>query len=317
MTSKLTHLSLCTGIGGLDLAAEYAGFDTSAQCEIDPYASEVLKKNFKGVHNFGDIRTITARTAREHGIDPGVLTVVSAGFPCQPYSIAGKGQGDGDSRDLWDEVARVTRELRPRWFVGENTPGLFSRSNQRFFHRILDNLDQMGYNVSWGIWGAYNVGAPHKRDRIFIVGNNDRQEQKVPRKEPNPYHCGICREIPYSARIRCYSNPLQQRDPQEGIRQENIRREGCRNQPSRICSGSADIDILDTISKRHRASQEEICSRRNSPFRSSWWKTEPNVGRVANGIPSRVDRLRCLGNAVLPMQAYPIFACIAEIERGE
>ena len=140
MIMELTHFSLCSGIGGLDLAAERAGFRTVAQCEIDEYASKVLAKNFKGVPNLHDIRTVTNERLAECGIDGKEITVISAGFPCQPYSLAGKGLGDRDSRDLWGEVARVLGEIRPPWFVGENTPGLFARQNQRFFRRVLDDL---------------------------------------------------------------------------------------------------------------------------------------------------------------------------------
>lgn len=161
---KLTHFSLCSGIGGIDLAAEWAGFETIGQCEVDEYASKVLAKNFKGVKNYGDIRTITAERLRADGITGGGITVLSAGFPCQPYSLAGKGLGDGDSRDLWGEVARILKEVRPKWFVGENTPGLFARSNQRFFKRVIDDITENGYSVSWALWGACDVGAPHRRE---------------------------------------------------------------------------------------------------------------------------------------------------------
>ena len=153
-TMRLTHFSLCSGIGGIDLAAEWAGFETIGQCEVDEYASKVLAKNFKGVKNYGDIRTITAERLRRDGITGGGITVLSAGFPCQPYSLAGKGLGDGDSRDLWGEVARILREVRPKWFVGENTPGLFTRNNQRFFRRVIDDITESGYSVSWALWGA-------------------------------------------------------------------------------------------------------------------------------------------------------------------
>ena len=108
---ELTHFSLCSGIGGLDLAAEWAGFRTIGQCEIDEYASKVLEKNFKGVHNFGDIRTITAESVGRYGIKAGEITVISAGIPCQPYSLAGKGLGDLDERDLEQEYMRVVGEL--------------------------------------------------------------------------------------------------------------------------------------------------------------------------------------------------------------
>jgi len=167
MQTDLTHLSLCSGIGGLDLAAEWAGFKTIGQCEINEYASKVLAKNFPGVKNYGDIRTITNKLLAADGI--GQITVVSAGIPCQPYSLAGKGLGDSDERDLEQEFIRVVGELRPKWLVVENTPGLFARKNQRYFNRILQDISALGYSVGWGMWGACDVGALHKRDRIFII----------------------------------------------------------------------------------------------------------------------------------------------------
>ena len=135
----------------------------------------MLAKNFKGVPNLHDIRTVKNERLAEFGIDGNTITVLSAGFPCQPYSLAGKGLGDSDERDLWGEVARVIREVRSRWFVGENTPGLFARVNQRYFKRVLTDLAALGYSVGWGIWGACDVGAPHRRDRVFIVAIRRRQ----------------------------------------------------------------------------------------------------------------------------------------------
>lgn len=219
---KLTHFSLCSGIGGLDLAAEWAGFETVAQCEIDEYASKVLAKNFKGVPNLHDIRTVTNERLAEFGIDGKEITVVSAGFPCQPYSLAGKGRGDCDSRDLWGEVARVLGEIKPPWFVGENTPGLFARQNQRFFRRVLDDLTALGYSVGWGIWGACDVGAPHRRERVFFIANRNISDATIERCDSDEIQRGefkesgdekntrrvqesgvqferVCSSIPYSA----------------------------------------------------------------------------------------------------------------------
>lgn len=272
---KLTHVSLCSGIGGIDLAAEWAGFTTVAQCEIDEYASKVLAKNFKGVPNLHDIRTVTNARLREHGIDPNGITVLSAGFPCQPYSLAGKGKGDGDERDLWGEVARCIGEIKPRWFVGENTPGLFARANQRYFKRILADLAALGYSVSWGIWGACDVGAPHRRDRVFIVG-----------------------KISDTACERRGTDAVQRGDATESGRETldgAIHIGGM--QSSGVCGSISDT------AQRHA--------------RRKWWETEPDVGRVANGVPHRVERLRCLGNAVVPQQVYPIFNAIAEAEGEE
>lgn len=307
----LTHFSLCTGIGGIDLAAEWAGFTTTGQCEIDDYASRVLEKNFKGVPNFHDIRTITASGLRENGIEPNDVTVLSAGFPCQPYSLAGKGRGDGDSRDLWGEVARCIGELKPKWFVGENTPGLFARANQRYFKRILADLTEMGYRVSWGIWGACDVGAPHKRERVFLCA----------------------REIPNSVRKRGVDGKSEINTAESW--------EQTFNEAIEICGELSDADSFTT--RRLPCGEEtthakfgKLCqyvsnadgmwqlqpqgckqNKRGRTCNKGWWEVEPDVGRVVTRCASRVDRLRCLGNMVVPQQIYPLFKAIADYEQGE
>lgn len=310
--NALTHLSLCSGIGGLDLAAEWAGFRTVAQCEIDDYASKVLAKNFKGVPNLHDIRTVTNGRLRECGIDHAKITVISADFPCQPYSLAGKGLGDSDGRDLWGEVARVLGELQPRWFVGENTPGLFARENQRYFRRILNDLAALGYSVGWGIWGAVDVGAPHKRDRVFIVAYADGKRRGIQSTQQRLFSERLEEptiETPFGASSFYgeISNSTFHRCSACEIQRGNI--EGSRETKSskRIQKGGDKLDrVCGGISNPP--------TRSNNSIRESWWQTEPDVGRVANGVPARVDRLRGLGNAVVPAQAYPIFEAIAELE---
>lgn len=297
---SLTHFSLCTGIGGIDLAAEWAGFTTIGQCEIDDYASRVLEKNFKGVKNFHDIRTVTATRLRANGVEPENITVLSAGFPCQPYSLAGKGRGDGDERDLWGEVARCIGELKPKWFVGENTPGLFARANQKYFRRILTDLTEMGYNVAWGIWGACDVGAPHKRERVFLCARNsgmygEQEKQKVSRGE-NAKLSGVCGKI---------SDPACERLDKSALQRRELAKSRCATNERRIQTcGLQSIGIRGSSFDCFRQIGEE------------WWQTEPNVGRVADGVSARVDRLRCLGNAVVPQQIYPLFRAIAEYEKG-
>lgn len=278
------------------MAAEWAGFKTVAQCEIDDYASKVLEKNFKGVPNLHDIRTVTNGRLAEYGIDAKRITVISAGFPCQPYSLAGKGRGDRDSRDLWGEVARVLGEIRPSWFVGENTPGLFSRQNQRFFRRVLDDLTALGYTVGWGIWGACDVGAPHRRERVFLLAHA---------------HGGRRREIEFAKLCACKTLD-QKRWQNKSCGTDSIYGDvsysasdvvgmfGCESKTETTCDGE----------KNHGGGTEGDAS-------GEWWQTEPNVDRVVARIPSRVDRLRCLGNAVVPQQAYPIFKAIADYIKGE
>ncbi len=303
----------------MDLAAEWAGFRTVAQCEIDGYASKVLAKNFKGVPNLHDIRTVTNERLREHGIAPEKITVISAGFPCQPYSLAGKGRGDCDERDLWGEVKRVIGEVRPRWFVGENTPGLFSRENQRYFRRILSDLVALGYSVGWGIWGAFDVGAPHKRERVFLVAHADGErrgvfgavertscealgesEAKAPFRTSGLYGAArgvLSGNFSDTTINRCSTRKIQRGNIEESRRTESsegIQERG--TQFDRVCD-----------SVPHVRNMREYVG-------GEWWEVEPDVGRVAHGVPARVDRLRGLGNAVVPYQAFPIFDAIAEYE---
>lgn len=254
---KLTHFSLCTGIGGIDLAAEWAGFKTVGQCELAEYPYNVLCNHWPDVPKWRDIRDVSITNVRNRGIKR--IDILSAGFPCQPYSIAGKGLGDCDERDLWGEVARCIREFRPKWFVGENTPGLLKRKNGRYFRRILDDLSRMGYMVSWGMWGACHVGAPHIRERIFIIANTT-----------------------------------------------SSRRRGIFKNKSNRC-------VREYIQIQQKWSPETL----NTLIGLSRKIPEPNsrVLRNDNGIPEALDRIKCLGNAVVPQQAYQIFKAIYDIEK--
>ena len=327
----LKHLSLCSGIGGLDLAAEWAGIRTVAQCEIDGYASRVLEKNFKGVPNLHDIRTVTNERLRERGIAPEEITVISAGFPCQPYSLAGKGRGDRDERDLWGEVKRVIGEVRPRWFVGENTPGLFSRENQRYFRRILSDLAALGYNVGWGIWGACDVGAPHKRERVFLVAHADGERRGVfgaDKRESGRALGQSEAETPFGASSLYgnFYNADGERRGENETNQQHVSNACCKkgrkdkfSGANRCTNAVSDAYGLrkQQSSRKQQESRERTCDIRQTRYGGEWWEVEPDVGRVAYGVSARVDRLRCLGNAVVPYQAYPIFKAIADYEKEQ
>lgn len=163
----MTHFSLFTGIGGLDLAAEWAGFETVGQCEFADYPTKVLEKHWPDVPRWRDIRDVTADALQDRHINE--VTVLSGGFPCQPHSLAGHRLAADDERDLWDEFARVIRTINPRWVVAENVPGLLSSEDGRFFGRILRDLAGMGFNAWWGMYPAHATGADFWGERIFIV----------------------------------------------------------------------------------------------------------------------------------------------------
>lgn len=166
MVRKFTHLSLFTGIGGIDFAAEWAGFETVGQCEIEPYAIRVLEKNFPNAIRWRDVRELTKESFYER---TGLRTVdlLTGGFPCQPFSVAGKRKGKEDERFLFPEMLRIIRELSPTWVVGENVPGVLSLAGKE----ICQDLERVGYDVAVFDYEAAAVGAVHRRERVFFVAN--------------------------------------------------------------------------------------------------------------------------------------------------
>lgn len=167
-----THLSLFSGIGGLDIAAESAGFKTVGQVEISDFCNKVLEKNFPGVERWKDVREFTVDGFRRR---TGMQTVdiISGGFPCQPHSLAGKRLASCDERDLWGEFRRIICGFRPQWVVAENVRGLLSSEHGRFFAGILRDFSEMGYNVGWCLLSAAAVGAIHRRERVALIAYSD------------------------------------------------------------------------------------------------------------------------------------------------
>ena len=164
----MTHGSSFSGIGGFDLAAEWVGWQNLFNCEIDPFCQTVLKHHFPNAEQFTDIRT--ADFARYKGR----IDVFTGGFPCQPFSVAGKQKGTEDDRYLWPEMLGVIRVVRPRWVVGENVYGIVSWSDGLVFEQVCADLEAEGYEVQPYVLPACGVGAPHQRYRTWFVAKNTK-----------------------------------------------------------------------------------------------------------------------------------------------
>lgn len=262
----LTHLSLFSGIGGLDLAAEWAGFQTIGQCECAKFSRRILEKHWPNTHRWHDIRDITGEDfyAQTGLCKP---TIISGGFPCQPFSTAGQMRGKKDDRYLWPEMLRILHELRPTWLLGENVAGLANMA----LDDILSDLESEGYSARAILFPAAAVGAVHRRNRFAIVAHTDGDGwQSLCEQQSGRTTFTGTDDVPYSRR---------KAHEHHGAKQ--LCRSTCEAAWARIIRQSV---------------PSEFC-------------------RVANGLPTELDRLRCLGNAVVPQQFYPIFHAIAEIER--
>jgi DNA (cytosine-5)-methyltransferase 1 len=257
----LTVGSLFSGIGGIDLGLERAGMKVIWQSEIDTYASNILAKHWPEVPNLGDITKIDW----SHVERP---DVVAGGFPCQPVSGAGAQRAQTDKRWLWPEFARCLRDLRPRYVLVENVPALLTVTSGRAAQEVFGDLASLGFDTEWECLPAAAFGAPHLRYRVFVVAyaHGERLSERPERNgQPGP---GI---------------ETSQRDDTLGLRD-----------PVADAIGSG-LEVFQL-----EPALEELQAAQRSGDGRGHWDVEPDVGRVAHGIPSRVDRIRCLGNAVVP-----------------
>ncbi len=241
--------SLFAGIGGFDLGLERAGMTCLWQVEIDAFCQRVLKKHWPDVPKFKDVRNVGKR-------DLAAVDLIAGGFPCQPHSTAGKRRGAADDRNLWPEYRRIIDEIRPRWVLAENVPGI----RTTMLDQVLSDLEGLEYTCGTLVIPACAFAAPHRRVRIWIVAHANGGRLQIQSISIRP---GGSLQAPADVGGDCATVAHTSGHGLE------------RQQPDRTTAGQ--------------------------PFRKvSRWRPEPRVGRVADGVPHRVDRVRALGNAVVP-----------------
>lgn len=317
----LTHLSLFSGIGGLDLAAEAAGFVTVGQCEWAAYPTKVLEKHWPDVPRWRDIRTLTKESFYEK---TGLRTVdvISGGFPCQPFSCAGKQRGKDDDRYLWPEMLRVIHELRPAWVLGENVPGIVNLA----LDTVLADLEAEGYEVQTFLVPACGVDAPHRRNRVAILAHAVNGSGAVRRdgQFQDAEADGGARSDHGGGAASALTGERRQDEScafgvADGLR-ATVHEADPDAEIQRL-QGQCDESLLVSAERERERELRSVpaSALRTAGGHSAWdnWPDEPGVDRVVDGIPDRVDRIKCLGNAVVPQQFYPFFAAIMEVETHE
>jgi DNA (cytosine-5)-methyltransferase 1 len=284
----LKHLDLFAGIGGFTLAAQWAGMETVGFVEWDAFCQRVLAKNFPNVPLLAkDIHDFNATGLR------GSVGLVTGGFPCQPFSVAGLRRGQADDRAIWPQMLRVITECRPSWVVGENVTGLIDMA----LDDVLASLEGEGYEAWTLVFPACAVGARHIRQRVFIVAHDSDAGGR-----------------------NCNGRRQREGGGESAAEHQTTERRTHPLAPERFCEALPDADIAGWQERNTAA----VAGGTALPdwrvdTRGSQWEREPAMGRMVNGLSAGLDiakRLKALGNAVVPQQVYPILAAIAAHEQN-
>lgn len=290
----MNHLGLFEGIGGFSLAARWAGWETLAWCEWNEFGQRVLKHHFPKAIGHGDI------TQTDFSIYRGRIDIITGGFPCQPYSQAGKRLGKEDERHLWPEMLRAIKEVQPRWVVGENVLGLVNWSGGLVFHEVQVDLEAAGYEVFPYVLPACAVNAPHRRDRIWFVAHSNGSNESN-------------------------ANPGSDTDKAGEIRGRQKS-----NVSDSLCSDGKVTNSRGRGQQGSGRAKGQSYSAKNRDWKASWayndgrWPSEQPICGGDDGIPSGLDgisfskwyeeAMKSLGNAIVPQVAFQIFQAINQYE---
>jgi DNA (cytosine-5)-methyltransferase 1 len=317
----MQHGSLFSGIGGFDLAAKWMGWINIFNCEIDPFCRKILKHHFPNSYQHEDIRTTDFTIWR------GQLDLVTGGFPCQPYSTAGKRKGKEDDRHLWPQMLRAIREISPRWILGENVRGLTNWNGGLVFNEVQADLEAEGYEVLPFLLPAASVNAPHRRDRIFFVAYSNGIAGALPIQQRGQRQaCDINLSWEDESRIIANSNIID-----GGIGAGGEDRSKINNGDTQIITDAGGVGLEGRVYAGNSGEKgngiNAGCSfaGRNSKIDWQDFPTQSPVCNRNDGLSSgladiafprwRRESIKALGNAIVPQVAYQIFKAIEKHEQ--
>jgi DNA (cytosine-5)-methyltransferase 1 len=320
---KLKLLDLFSGIGGFSLGLESTGyFETIAFVEKDKFCQQVLKKNFKDIPIESEVRDVKG--------DRYAADIVCGGFPCQPFSVAGKRKGTDDDRYLWDETIRIIRECKPRWFIGENVEGIINIQEGMVLRQVCDDLEKEGFEVQCIVIPASSVGAWHQRKRVWIIAhsNSNRDRNEITRSN------GEEKEIQREHRkensstwkfIRTDTNDVPNSGSERSQRFNSKQKSS--KQKQRQFTNKDDEDVWNTESTRQSSSfvgpEKREFGRASSwgkQCERNWWQTQSSLCGVPNGLSyeldkNRANRIKSLGNSIVPLIARELGLAIMKAEQ--
>tara|TARA_R110000765_G_scaffold28278_6_gene68211 strand:- start:372 stop:1508 length:1137 start_codon:yes stop_codon:yes gene_type:complete len=374
------HLDLFSGIGGFSLGLEATGeFETVAFCDYSKFPQKVLRKHWPLVPIYEDVKELNSERLKSNGINK--IDIITGGYPCQPFSVAGKQKGEQDPRHVWPEMFRLIKELRPTWVIGENVAGHIKLG----LDTVLENLESEGYSTRTFSISAASIGANHKRERVWIIANKNVEDSRScdgwiqSTGDQESIRSGTFEEEFWPPNTDTTARPSEgtetmadstahrsfneQERNSRSLEDESQEKERGRDQSTvRIETRSSDVADTESISSHERkfkfntekskekrfsrskirgesgnvantessyrdeheidrehgkTETQEVFGNRDGISRgSAWWEVEPDVGRVADGLPDTMDRLKSLGNSLVPQIPYYIALSILEAERN-
>jgi len=324
---KLKLLDLFSGIGGFSLGLESTGyFETIAFVEKDKFCQQVLKKNFKDIPIESEVRDVKG--------DRYAADIVCGGFPCQPFSVAGKRKGTDDDRYLWDETIRVIRECKPRWFIGENVEGIINIQEGMVLRQVCDDLEKEGFEVQCVVIPASGIGAWHQRKRVWILAfskhngsHRSKGNETIESSNQSKEWLSVRddKDVTNSQRMGWKEGSKKSKEF-KGEAASNKSNNSIEGQSIRESSLSMDVPNTGTEGLQGHNSKQELSEQKlgfvankNDEERKTWWQTQSELCGVPNGVSYELDkhrtnRIKALGNSIVPLIARELGLAIIKAE---